>query len=178
MTAPASETERPRGCQVETARGRKTICQRESGDRVRHHNPNACDAARVATRGAARCKSAGLSDPVGSHRSLIRSRSRRASRGPFLELVPYPRRAKPPDVVIGVGWTATRSVAGWRGRIRTFDLLIQSQIPESGLADAVLHVIRGPPPLVFESVRCPSENESDAHPQNRMSHVPIRQPCA
>jgi hypothetical protein len=26
-------------------------------------------------------------------------------------------------------WTATRWVAGWRGRIRTFDLLIQSQAP-------------------------------------------------
>jgi hypothetical protein len=26
---------------------------------------------------------------------------------------------------------------GWRGRIRTFDLLIQSQLPESGLAAVV-----------------------------------------
>ena len=64
-------------------------------------------------------------------------------------------------------------VFGWRGRIRTFDLLIQSQIPESGLADAVLNVIRRSTALGFrvsqvptrKRIRCPSEktNESGAH---------------
>jgi hypothetical protein len=34
----------------------------------------------------------------------------------------------------------------------------------------------GPPPLVFGWVRCPSENESDAHPKNRMNQVPTRVP--
>ena len=33
-----------------------------------------------------------------------------------------------------VAYVATHDT-GWRGRIRTFDLLIQSQIPESGRAD-------------------------------------------
>jgi hypothetical protein len=31
-------------------------------------------------------------------------------------------------------------VVGWRGRIRTFDLLIQSQTPESGLASHLVSV--------------------------------------
>jgi hypothetical protein len=31
---------------------------------------------------------------------------------------------------------------GWRGRIRTFDLLIQSLLPELGLASRVLSVWR------------------------------------
>ena len=52
-----------------------------------------------------------------------------ASRGSFFEPAPHSSRTKPPDVVVGIGWTATRGVAGWRGRIRTFDLLIQSQAP-------------------------------------------------
>ena len=33
--------------------------------------------------------------------------------------------------------------AGWRGRIRTFDLLIQSQTPESGLASHQVSVENG-----------------------------------
>jgi hypothetical protein len=57
-----------------------------------------------------------------------------ASRGSFLESTPCSCRTKPPDVVVGFDRTATRWVAGWRGRIRTFDLLIQSQTPDSGLA--------------------------------------------
>ena len=62
---------------------------------------------------------------------------------------------------------------GWRGRIRTFDLLIQSQIPESGLAGAVLNVIRRSTALGFrvsqvpirKRIRCPSakRDESGAH---------------
>jgi hypothetical protein len=57
-----------------------------------------------------------------------------AFRGSFLEPAPRCFRTKPPDLVVGIDWTATRGVTGWRGRIRTFDLLIQSQTPESGLA--------------------------------------------
>jgi hypothetical protein len=53
-----------------------------------------------------------------------------ALRGSFLEPAPRSSRTKPPDVVWGVPRAATRGVAGWRdtgwrGRIRTFDLLIQ-----------------------------------------------------
>ena len=59
---------------------------------------------------------------------------------------------------------------GWRGRIRTFDLLIQSQVPESGLADAVLNVIRRSTALGFrvsqvpirKRIRCPSENTDES----------------
>jgi hypothetical protein len=73
-----------------------------------------------------------------------------ASRGSFLEPAPRSSRTKPPvEVVWGVPRTATRGVAGWRGRIRTFDLLIQSQIPKSGLADAVLNVIQRSTALGF-----------------------------
>ena len=50
-----------------------------------------------------------------------------ASPGSFLEPAPRSSRTRPPDVVVGTDWTATRGIAGWRGRIRTFDLLIQSQ---------------------------------------------------
>jgi len=96
-----------------------------------------------------------------------------AFRGSFLESTPCSCRTQPPDVVWGVPWTATRGGAGWRGRIRTFDLLIQSQIPESGLADAVLNVIQRSTALGFrvsqvpirKRIRCPSEN--------RMSKVPF-----
>src|SRR6266853_1311014 len=62
---------------------------------------------------------------------------------------------------------------GWRGRIRTFDLLIQSHVLESGLADAVLNVIRRSAAFGFrvnqvpirKRIRCPFEkpNESGAH---------------
>ena len=52
-----------------------------------------------------------------------------AFRGSFLESTLRSVRTRPPDVVVGSPWTATRGVAGWRGRIRTFDLLIQSQAP-------------------------------------------------
>jgi len=38
--------------------------------------------------------------------------------------------------------TRSLEALGWRGRIRTFDLLIQSQFPESGLASRVLSVRR------------------------------------
>jgi hypothetical protein len=47
-----------------------------------------------------------------------------ASRGSLSESTPCSVRTKPPDVVWGVPCTATRGAAGWRGRIRTFDLLI------------------------------------------------------
>ena len=47
----------------------------------------------------------------------------------FLESTPRSVRTRPPNVVVGSPWAATRWVAGWRGRIRTFDLLIQSQAP-------------------------------------------------
>ena len=73
----------------------------------------------------------------GEHRDLANQVNVRKSnqvnigafRGSFLEPAPRSSRAKPPDVVSGVSCTATRGVAGWRGRIRTFDLLIQSQAP-------------------------------------------------
>ena len=52
-----------------------------------------------------------------------------AFRGSFLESTLRSVRTRPPDVVVGRFWTATRGVTGWRGRIRTFDLLIQSQAP-------------------------------------------------
>jgi hypothetical protein len=45
--------------------------------------------------------------------------------GLLLEPAPRSSRTKPPDVVVGIDLTATRRVAGWRGRIRTFDLVIQ-----------------------------------------------------
>ena len=65
-----------------------------------------------------------------------------ASRGSFLESAPRSSRTKPPDVVWGVPRTATRGIAGWRGRIRTFDLLIQSLLSKSGHASRVLSVRR------------------------------------
>ena len=62
---------------------------------------------------------------------------------------------------------------GWRGRIRTFDLLIQSHVPESGLADAVLNGDLAVRRLCFrvsqvpirKRIRCPFDNpnESGAH---------------
>jgi hypothetical protein len=51
---------------------------------------------------------------------------------------------------------------------------IQSQIPESGLADAVLNVIRRSPALGFRVSQAPIRNESGAHSKNRMSQVPTR----
>jgi hypothetical protein len=44
-------------------------------------------------------------------------------------------------VITGVTEVATQDI-GWRGRIRTFDLLIQSQLPESGFASRHLSVRR------------------------------------
>jgi hypothetical protein len=59
---------------------------------------------------------------------------------------------------------------GWRGRIRTIDLLIQRRVPESGLADAVLNVIRRSAALGFrvsqvpirKRVRCSSEEPDES----------------
>jgi len=65
-----------------------------------------------------------------------------ASRGSFLEPAPCSVRTKPPDVVWGVSWTATRGAAGWRGRIRTFDLLIQSLLLGISLASRRLSAQR------------------------------------
>jgi hypothetical protein len=65
-------------------------------------------------------------------------------------------------------------VFGWRGRIRTFDLLIQSQIPESGLADAVLNVIRRSTGLGFRVSQVPIRKRVRCPFENRMSKVPIR----
>jgi hypothetical protein len=48
-----------------------------------------------------------------------------AFRGSFVEPAPRSSRTKPPDAVGEVRWTAIRGGTGWRGRIRTFDLLIQ-----------------------------------------------------
>ena len=53
-----------------------------------------------------------------------------ASRGSLLEPEPRSFRTKPPDALWGIPWPTTRWVAGWRGRIRTFDLLIQSQVTD------------------------------------------------
>ena len=48
-----------------------------------------------------------------------------ASRGSFLEPAPRSSRTQPPDVVVGSPPIPTDGRDGWRGRIRTFDLLIQ-----------------------------------------------------
>jgi hypothetical protein len=52
-----------------------------------------------------------------------------AFRGSCLEPAPRSSRTKPPDVVVGSLPIPTAGRDGWRGRIRTFDLLIQSQAP-------------------------------------------------
>ena len=52
-----------------------------------------------------------------------------ASRGSFLESTPLLLPHETTRCVWGVPRIATRGAAGWRGRIRTFDLLIQSQAP-------------------------------------------------
>ena len=82
-----------------------------------------------------------LREGAGAEFRVPPRRDRRASRGVwFIGWRGYPPQATRPDARIrsdmpdavsamGVSWTATRGVAGWRGRIRTFDLLIQSQAP-------------------------------------------------
>ncbi len=68
------------------------------------------------------------------------------------------------DVVVDPARSPTGCGVGWRGRIRPFDLLIQSQLPESGLASRVLSVGLG-------RRRPPNRGESGAHP--KMSQKPI-----
>ncbi len=49
---------------------------------------------------------------------------------PFGGPVTLDRVARALGVVVWNAHTATRSGVGWRGRIRTFDLLIQSQVTD------------------------------------------------
>jgi hypothetical protein len=56
--------------------------------------------------------------------SLIRALNR-----PRRVWVRGPHPLKPPDVVLRQSSNSTGCGVGWRGRIRTFDLLIQSQAP-------------------------------------------------
>jgi hypothetical protein len=59
-------------------------------------------------------------------------------------------------------------------RIRTFRFLIQSQLPESGLAGRDLSVRRWSAAIGFRVSQVPMRNESGAQPKNRMSQVPTR----
>ena len=70
-------------------------------------------------------ESPGTRSGESGERSIVESCELRGISGLLLGAAPRSSRTKPPYVVTGSSWTATRGVAGWRGRIRTFDLLIQ-----------------------------------------------------
>jgi hypothetical protein len=88
-----------------------------------------------------------------------------ALRGSFLEPASRSSHTKPPDAVWGVPRAATRGVAGWRdtgwrGRIRTFDLLIQSQTTWIGVASRSSNSARRLAPSESGSVRRTLPEES------------------